>query len=106
MTTVEQLDLLTKIRARLSQAFARRLRGVVLYGSLARGEEHSQSDVDVLVLLDEVRLWRDTHTALLALYPLSDELGRYISPKVVEATRYETSRHPLLERARAEGIRL
>lgn len=104
---MDRLELLRKVRAELAAAFPTRLRGVVLYGSVARGDEHPHSDVDLLVLLEgPVGLWEDTHTALLALYPLSDEIGRYISPKVLEARRYETSGHPLLELARAEGIRL
>jgi len=104
---MERLDLLRAIRSRLAEAFSTRLRRVVLYGSIARGDEGPESDVDVLVVLDgPVRLWEDTHAALLALYPLSVQVGRYISPKVIELARYETSNHPLVIRARAEGITL
>jgi predicted nucleotidyltransferase len=39
---------------RLKDAYGDRLREVVLFGSWARGEAHEESDVDLLVVLDEV----------------------------------------------------
>jgi predicted nucleotidyltransferase len=44
--------LLTEIRQRLEQARGERLKGVVLYGSVARGEESEQSDIDLLYEAD------------------------------------------------------
>ena len=46
MTTDE---LLKEIKVRLSAAYGERLRGVVLYGSQARGDARPDSDVDILV---------------------------------------------------------
>ena len=40
--------------ARLRTLFGERLREVRLFGSYARGEAHEDSDVDVLVLIDEL----------------------------------------------------
>ncbi|MBI3184462.1 MAG: nucleotidyltransferase domain-containing protein [Myxococcales bacterium] len=37
---------------RLIEAFGPRLRKVALFGSWARGEQHAESDIDVLVLVD------------------------------------------------------
>lgn len=39
---------------RLNDAYGRRLVDVVLFGSWVRGEAHEESDVDLLVVLDEV----------------------------------------------------
>ena len=52
--TTEPLDtstLLAHIKSRLQAVYGDRLRGVVLYGSEARGEATPDSDVDILVLL-------------------------------------------------------
>lgn len=47
--------LLDEIRSGLESLYDGRLRGVYLFGSHARGEADSGSDVDVLVVLDEMR---------------------------------------------------
>jgi len=102
MTTTELLD---EIKNRLKKAHGRRLAGVVLYGSEARGQAGQDSDVDVLVLLEEpIDYGRDLETNLDALYPLSLEIGRRISAKPVSAKEYETVDCPLYRNAHREGI--
>ena len=97
--------LLQRIRGRLESAFAERLRGVVLFGSEARGTTGPDSAVDMLVLLDgPVHAGRDLMTALDALYPLALDLGRPMSPKPVDAREYETLDCPLYRGARSEGV--
>ena len=102
MTTAE---LLREIRDRLETAHGERLRGVILYGSEARGEAGQESDIDVLVLLeDPVDYGRDLECNLGALYPLSLELGRRISARPISAREYETVDCPLYRNAHREGI--
>ena len=102
MTTME---LLQEIKKRLHEIHGNRLRGVVLYGSEVRGEARCDSDVDVLVLLEEpVDYSRDLETNLDVLYPLSLEIGRRISAKPVSARQYETIDCPLYREAHREGI--
>lgn len=99
--------LLNDIRSRLAEEHGRRFRGVVLFGSEARGEAAPHSDIDVLVLLQgPVRLWQDLSASVHALYPLTLSLGRTISPKPVDEAEYERVLFPLYPHAKREGIRL
>jgi len=100
-------ELLKEIKTHLTKAHGRRLRGVVLHGSEARGEAGRDSDIDLLVLLEgPVDYGRDLQTNLDALYPLALQAGRRISAKPVEAAEYETVECPLYQRAHREGIAL
>jgi predicted nucleotidyltransferase len=97
-------EILAAIRSRLEAAHGPRLRGIVLYGSEARGEAGPDSDIDLLVLLDgPIDEHRDLEANLDALYPLALEIGRRISAKPVDALQYERVWCPLYERAHREG---
>ena len=98
-------ELLIEIKKCLQVAFKDRLKGVVLYGSEARGEASADSDIDILILLDgPVHLWRELQTSIHALYPLSLSCGRPISSKPVNIERYKAAKCPLYINAQREGI--
>jgi len=97
--------MLTTIRQRLADAHGSRLRGVVLYGSTARGDALPDSDIDLLVLLDgPVRLAADLETNIDALAPLASRWARRISAKPVAAGEYDSVDCPLYREAHREGI--
>lgn len=103
MATAE--NLLSLVRERLTPLYGSRLKGVVLYGSVARGEEGPDSDIDLLVLLDSVAGYgREVRQCLSALFDLSQELGRRISPKPVVYDDYRRGTCPLYRTARREGV--
>ncbi len=98
-------QILKEIRARLEAKHGHRLRGVVLYGSEARGQSRPDSDIDLLVLLEgPVDYGQDLEANLDVLYPLSLQIGRRISAKPAEAGEYETVECPLYRRVRSEGV--
>jgi predicted nucleotidyltransferase len=89
----------------LAELYGERLRTVILFGSWARGDAHSESDVDLLVVLDEVASRR------AELGRMSDILWRHslehdtvVTEIPVSESEYRGSDEPLLVRARSEGI--
>lgn len=98
-------ELLARIKALLAEAFGRRLRGVVLYGSEARGQSDPDSDIDVLVLLDgPFDYGGDLTTSIDVLYPLVLEVERPIDVMPVEQSVYEAQEFALYRHAKREGI--
>ena len=99
--------LLQQVKTSLKAVYGDRLQGVVLYGSEARGDAETDSDVDLLVLLaGSVQLGSDTRTIIDALYPLVIQTGRPIHAQPVEVDLYEAGEFSLYRNAKEEGIRV
>ena len=62
VTTKQQaLEIAAKARRGLEQLYGDRLRGVYLYGSAARDQLTTDSDIDIAVILDEITTSFDKH---------------------------------------------
>ena len=97
--------ILLEIKDRLAAVYGTRLVEVILYGSVARGEEHDDSDIDVLVLLKgPMNLGDDLMTNIETLSSFGRDLGHMISPKPVDVEQYESFDCPLFRVVRKEGI--
>ncbi len=97
--------ILNDVKNLLSPVFGDRLQQVVLYGSVVRGQEKEDSDVDVLLVLKDVPAYaRDLRRALEAVARLSERLDRRISIKPVPLEEYRKGDCPLLRAVRREGL--
>ena len=97
--------LLTKIKSRLKRVYGDRLCSIVLYGSEARGESTPESDIDIMVLLEgKIDYGKELRTCIHALYSLILEVGRPISPVIVDIDEYEAAEWPLYRNVHREGI--
>jgi len=102
----EKLEqLLKEIKSGLSMLYGSQLRGVYLFGSYARGEQDTESDLDVLIVLahyglysDEIERTGDLVSALSLKYGVS------ISRKFITASHWATADSALLRNVRAEAI--
>lgn len=98
---------LRSVRACLAAAFGRRLRGVVLYGSRARGDHRPDSDYDVLVVLTgPIALERDVPATVEALYPIQLQLDVPLHASPVDVEAYDAGEQDFFRRVRREGIEL
>lgn len=77
----------------------------MLYGSSARGDARPDSDIDLMVVLDEVPSRRRElarMTDVLWRHSLSNDI--VLSEIPISEREYRNHRDPLLERVRAEGV--
>src|SRR5687768_7517966 len=74
----------------LSRYYGSRLKGVILYGSVARGEADPGSDIDLLVLLSpSFDYLAELRQIVDLLYPIQLESEQLISAKPALASDYE-----------------
>ena len=100
--------LLGQLDRALAALYEDRYRGLVLFGSYARGEARGKdSDVDLLVLLEgEVKGWKEYLNIEPVSWPLSFESGYVLSIFPVNVEAYLEPRKPFLVNARKEGVSL
>ena len=106
--TVDRLGLETasRLRSELAGIFGRRLVGVWLFGSRARGDHDPDSDVDVLIVLAEIESYpADLRLSSEVASRLSLETGVTISRLLATREAWERGDRPILRVIAAEGVR-
>jgi len=89
----------------LSKAYGKRLKGVILYGSVARNEAEETSDIDLLVLLaPPIDFFTELRQIVDVLYPIQLESERLISAKPVSLNDYQAGSHSLYRNAARDGV--
>jgi len=96
--------LLSELKKELTRIYGKRLKGIYLYGSYARGENQPGSDVDVMIILasyqrygDEIKRTSELNARLSLNYDLS------VSRLFMTEERWKNEDSPLLRNIRAQG---
>lgn len=97
--------LLRELKAGLAVLYGQRLRGVYLYGSYARGEADPESDVDVLVVVDDFeRYGAEVDRTSDLTWRLSLHYGVSISKVFLRERDWQIGQTPFLANVREEAI--
>ena len=98
-------EIVRKCKTLLERHYGSRLKGLVLYGSTARHQADSLSDIDLLVLLSTpFDHFFELRQIIDVLYPIQLESERLISAKPVCVDEFEQGRLQLYRNARREGV--
>jgi len=98
---------LTETRSRLTDLYAQRLREIILFGSYARGDYAAGSDIDLLVLLDQMTdpgVEREGYLPLVC--ELSLKYDTVVSVVPMDFDVWMNHKSPLILNAKREGVRL
>jgi predicted nucleotidyltransferase len=98
-------SLISQIKEHLTKVYGTGIRKVILYGSYVRGEATEDSDIDLLVLVEESLNPFEVRDSLSDL--LSDILldeGELISVIIVPEHLYENYNSPFMLNVRQEGL--
>lgn len=104
----ETAALIRDFKHEMNRLYGTRLNRVVLFGSRARDDFRPDSDVDLMVVLNEEPVIRPQEIRRIAPIQsaLSLRYGLTLSVLPVGWNRYNTSQVPVYQAARQEGIAL
>ncbi len=98
-------EILQKCKTALADNYQSNFTGLILYGSLARNQGTSASDIDLLVLLDQpFDYFRELRTIIELLYPIQLESEQLISAKPALSKDFERGAMSLYRNALREGV--
>lgn len=105
LTANEQMSIRAFLQ-RLDQAYGHAIQQIILFGSKARGDSQPESDIDILIIVDEED-WalRDEISRIAAQLSLAHDV--LIGPRVIGAERWrrmKSDRFTLYENVSREGL--
>ncbi|MCL6446941.1 MAG: nucleotidyltransferase domain-containing protein [Armatimonadetes bacterium] len=98
-------EILSEFREEITKLYGKRLQGIILYGSWARGEATEDSDIDLLIILEgKVIPGKEIDRMIDIITAINLKYGALVSVFPVSSKDYATVKSPLLINARREGI--
>ncbi len=105
LPAVDLWRVIEEFRAGLREAFASDFRGLVLYGSYARGEETEGSDIDLIVLFKDAETAAASGSKVSGLaHRILVESDALVSPMPMSERNYQMGRSPFFLNVKREGI--
>ena len=97
--------ILRQFRAKAERIYGERLKGIVLYGSFARGQATQDSDIDLAVVLEgEVATSKEIDRLIDVITDINFDHGVLLSVYPVSEKDYHSVNSPLLLNIRKEGV--
>lgn len=99
--------ILEAVKKKLKKIYGDRLKGIVLYGSHARGDATTGSDIDLIILLEDmIDPVAELDRCSKEIHSIDFEYDTLISIIPLDVNQYRTRKLPLILNAKREGIPL
>lgn len=97
--------ILEQVKKSLQKIYGEKLKRVILYGSYARGDATEGSDIDIIVLFDEIKDFdAELDTLFEVIGQIDFKYDTLISVLPLEEKQYLARRLPVILNAKREGV--
>jgi predicted nucleotidyltransferase len=99
--------ILEEVGEKLKELYGEKLRGIILYGSYARGEAKEDSDIDPIILLEDMEdVYKEWERYFPIIYKIAFRNDVVISIVPLKEKDYYTKNYPFILNAKKEGIKI
>jgi predicted nucleotidyltransferase len=97
--------IVSEFKKRAKKLYGSRLKNIILYGSFARGQATSDSDIDLAIVLEgEVATGKEIDRLIDVITDINFDFGVLLSVYPVSEEDYRSVNSPLLLNIRKEGV--
>jgi len=97
--------ILDEAKKYLEQIYRDKLKGIILYGSYARGDFTDGSDIDIIILLEDMKdPIAERERYFDVIWELDLKYDTVISIIPIKEEEYRTRRLPIILNAKREGV--
>ncbi|MEW6358730.1 MAG: nucleotidyltransferase domain-containing protein [Planctomycetota bacterium] len=97
--------ILKEVKERLKEIYGERLKRIILHGSYARGDFTDGSDIDLIILLDDMEDSSAEHEKYFeAIWQLDLKYDTVVSVIAFKEEDYDTRRLAVILNAKREGV--
>ena len=97
--------IMEEVKNKLREIYGNRLKSIILYGSYARGNADEGSDIDLIILLENMdKPVTEMEKYSREIHSIDLEYDTLISAIPIDASQYRTRKLPLILNAKREGI--
>ena len=99
-------EIFTQIRIELEKIYGDNMVHLILYGSQARGDATTDSDIDILIVLktENINAWEEIEKTGKFIADICLQNNVVISRNFISSSRFQTENSPFLLNVRREGI--
>ena len=98
-------SLINRMKEHLTKMYGEKIKKIILYGSYVRGEATKDSDIDVLVLVDQSLNPFEVRDSLSdLLFDMLLEEGQLVSVIAIPESLFESYNSPFILNVRREGL--
>lgn len=101
------IHILSQVKQIAQKQFGEKLKSVRLYGSYARNEEREDSDIDILIVLDEITAyWKEYDKVSFQIHQIGFEYDRFISINLIEEKKHNSAETKFIRNVQKDSILL
>lgn len=100
--------LFPEIEKRIRESFGTNVEKIILFGSYARGDYSNESDVDILVIVDDADLYKYRKTRAKLITHFYEDYELQLSIRIVDRVIFNRFKHdsPFFSNAALQGINI